>query len=255
MKARTLIYDIETAPNISLTWGIYDQNVPKVVQQGYVFGFAYKWLGSRKVHSCYIWDYDGFTRNQTNDRKVAEKWLEVVNQADVVVGHNSISFDNKIMMAAVMRHRLPPPEPFANFDTKNSIKQVAKFDSNKLDDLGERFGIGRKMKHEGIELWWKCMQNDPIAQNKMVRYNKQDVKLTEDLYLYERPYARTHPAMNVLSGRPSSCQRCGGIKMNAGMKYRATNTNLYQYFRCMDCGGMAKSRIPEPNLEKVAYTN
>lgn len=249
MSAKVLTLDIETAPNIGLSWGIYDQNIPKVVQQGYILGFAWKWLGKKKVHSCYIWDFDRYSHEPTNDIEVAKKWLEVVNQADVVVGHNSIQFDNKMMMAAVMRHRLPPPEPFANFDTKTSIKRVAKFDSNKLDDLGERFGIGRKMKHEGINLWWDCMNNKLAAKKKMVAYNKQDVKLTEDLYLYERPYALNHPALNVIESRPEGCPKCGG-KMNAGMKYRATNTNLYQYFRCMSCGGMAKSRIPEPKVKE-----
>ena len=33
------------------------------------------------------------------------------------------------------------------------------------------------------------------------------------------------------------------------MKYRATNTNLYQYFRCMGCGSNLKSRIAEPKLK------
>lgn len=251
--AKIITWDLESAPNVGLVWGIYDQNVPKIVQKGYVMGFAWKPLG-KKVQSCYIWDFPLYKTDPTNDIEVIKRWIQVASMADVLVGHNSKSFDDKMMMAGVMRHRLQPPTPFQSFDTKTSIKQVAKFTSNKLDDLGDEFGIGRKLQTGGIELWWACMNGDKKAQKRMVSYNKQDVVLTEKLYLHERTYAKSHPALNVLDRKPDSCPRCGGA-MELKNKYRATNTNLYAYYYCKECGGSAKSRIPEPKLphERMKY--
>lgn len=256
MKPTIVTVDIETAPRVGLFFGpTYDANIAKVIAEMYVLGFSYKPLG-KKVKSCFIWDFPLYKSEPTNDYEVALKWAEIASQSDILIGHNSRSFDDKVMMSRLMVHNIPPPEPWANVDTKNAVKRVAKFDSHKLDDLGESLGIGRKKQTGGIELWWACMQGDKKAQKKMVKYCEQDVNLTEKLYLKERPYMANHPALNVLSNKPKSCPKCGSTRIYAGMKYRATNTNLYQYFRCNDCGGNVRNRIPEYKQanEKMEYS-
>lgn len=237
--------DIETAPTVGLYFGPkYDRQIAKITEHPYVLGFSWKPLG-KKVRSCYVWDYPLYKTDPTNDIEVARKWAEVVNGADIVIGHNSKSFDDKVMMGRLMVHRILPPEPFANIDTKSAVKRVAKFDSHKLDDMGDVLGIGRKKQTGGIELWWGCMQGDKKAQRKMVKYCEQDVCLTEKLYLVERPYILNHPALNALLNRPKVCGSCGIGKMYAGMKYKATNSQRYQYMRCNYCGANKRRRLPE----------
>lgn len=253
MKPTLIVYDIETAPNIALTWGIYDQNVSKVVQPMYVLGFSYKELG-KPVKACYIWDFKLYKTDPTNDIEVIKKWIEVASGADILIGHNSKQFDDRVMIGRAMVHNLDPPIPFQQVDTLRSTKQVAKFDSNKLDDLGEKFGIGRKLKHSGIELWWACMQGDKKAQKKMVDYNKQDVILTEKLYKHQLKYIKNHPSLSVFLRDSEACTKCGGHNITVDKKYRATNTNLYAYCHCNDCGSRMKFRVPEPQLQKMQYT-
>jgi hypothetical protein len=152
----------------------------------------------------------------------------------------------------MVKHNMSPPTPYRQLDTKKIAKRYFNFTSNKLDDLGVYLGVGKKLKTDA-DLWKFCMAGDKKAWDKMKKYNKQDVILLEKIYLKFRPWVNSHPALNVLDGRPKSCNKCGSNRMNKSMKYLATNTNLYQYYRCQKCGGMAKSRVPIKGTEKPNY--
>lgn len=261
MLPKTTTLDIETSPRIGLFFGNeYKAQISKTIQESYVFGFAWKPL-HKKVQSCWIWDFPLYKKDPTNDIEVVKKWIEVVSDLDIVIGQNSRTFDDKVMMGRVMMHHLDPPTPFATVDTMADTKRVARYDSNKLDYVSKQYGFGGKQDTGGIDLWWDCLdvpgfkKGDPKAQKKMVRYCEHDVILTEKRYDWERPYYKNHPAVNVFIGRPKACPHCGQENMIANIKYRATSSLLYQYFRCSDCGGTAKARIPEPlaKTNKVQY--
>lgn len=244
-SARLLVYDIETSFNIGGYFGpVYDANIAKVIQHGFVFGFAYKLVGERSVTSVYIWDFPRYKKDPTNDIDVIKAWAKLMQDSDVVIGHNSDQFDNKVMTGRMMVHNLPPigmPQPV---DTKKMAKRVARFDSNKLDDLGELFGLGRKIRTD-VGLWWGCMQGEPKAQRKMVRYNKQDVSLTEKLYLRLLPYDTRHPNRANIEGRPDACPKCGeeGFLWAQGVRY--TKTGQYRRYQCKSCGSYVSSRVQE----------
>lgn len=252
---KALVYDIEVIGLLGWTWGLYDQNVLKVVHPSHILTIAYKWLGEKKVHCLALPDYKLYKVSPHDDKELAKDFWEVIDEADIVVGHNSNAFDNKIINSMFIRHKLLPPSPYKQVDTLRAAKSVGKFTSNKLDDLGDVLNIGRKKDHEGFDLWLGCDNGHTTSWKKMIAYNKQDVVLTEKLYLELRPWITNHPAMNVYEGRPEACPKCGRSKMIKGMKYTATNTNLYQYYRCKDCGGMAKARVPEYKQaqDKVRY--
>ena len=48
---------------------------------------------------------------------------------------------------------------------------MCRFDSNKLDYVSKYLGIGEKVRHEGHELWVKCMEKDNAAWKRMKEYN------------------------------------------------------------------------------------
>lgn len=243
--ARFVTWDLESSFNIGGYFGpTWDVNIAKVIQHHYVLGFAWKYLGERKVYSCYIWDFPLYKKQPRNDIEVIKKWREVMLSADIACGHNSDSFDNKVMTGRLMVHNLPPVPLPQLVDTKKMAKRVARFDSNKLDDLGELFGIGRKI-HTDANLWWDCMQGVESAQRKMVRYNKQDVKLTEQVYLRMRPHAATHPNVANITGRPTACPVCGeeGFMWAQGIRY--TKTGQYRRWQCKSCGSYVSDRKQE----------
>jgi DNA-directed RNA polymerase subunit M/transcription elongation factor TFIIS len=258
---RTLIYDIETSYIITQEkkWGIWDERPiqREIIQDWQILCFAYKWLDEKKTHVIAQDDFKGYKAGVLNDRGVVQELHKLFCEADVVVAHNGNSFDQKKAQARMMIHKLPPPIPYAQVDTKLAIKQVAAHTSNKLFDLAQSLELTHKLDAGGMATWEGCMAGDKKAWKKMKKYNKGDVVTLEALYLEIRPWMKRHPAVNVLDSRPNACPKCGKEKMHKVMKYRATNTNLYQYYRCYDCGGMSKSRIPEykQSQERMVYTN
>lgn len=252
MAGRICFYDVETAMNIGGYFGpTYDVNIGKVIQKGFVMGFAWKWEGKPRIYSCYIWDFPLYKKEPRNDINVIKKWVEVMQESDLVVGQNSDQFDNKVMYGRLMIHNLPPLAMPQTADTKKMVKRIARYDSNKLDDLAEQFGYGKKIKTD-IDLWWDCMTGVKKAQKQMVTYNKRDVEITEKVYLHLLPHAQGHPNMANIIGRPDACPKCGdeGFLMAQGIRY--TKTGQYRRWQCKNCGSYVSSRTQE-KVERPNY--
>jgi DNA polymerase elongation subunit (family B) len=251
-KSKRLVIDIETAMNLGGYFGpTYDVNIAKVIQKGFVLGFAYKWLYKPKIYSCYIWDFPLYKKDPRNDLMVIKKWIEVMQDSELIIGQNSDQFDNKVMYGRLLVHGLPPLAMPQSADTKKMVKRIARYDSNKLDDLGEQFGYGKKIKTD-IDLWWDCMMGIKKAQKEMVTYNKRDVALTEKVYLHLLPHALNHPNMATLLGRPDVCVHCGENKGFVLNGFHHTRTSRKQRYRCNACFGnnTARQAIKE---EKPLY--
>jgi hypothetical protein len=77
------------------------------------------------------------------------------------------------------------------------VRQHFRFPSNKLDYVAQELGLGSKEKHEGFELWVKCMQRDLAAWQKMEKYNIQDVILLEKLYTTLLPWIISTPSRGI----------------------------------------------------------
>lgn len=256
-KAKILLYDIETSPIISYNWGIWQQNAIEVIHEWQILCFSYRWLGEKKVKNIAQWDFKDYTPGveNLNDFNVVTKLRDLFDEADVIVAHNGNSFDQKKSQARMMVHNLTPPTPYQQIDTKVVAKRHAAFTSNRLDSLNRQFGFEGKMDVGGFSTWKGCMAGDKKAQKRMVKYNNIDVEELEKLYLYLRPWIQNHPYINVLEQKPDACPKCGKGPMQPGIKYKPTNANLYQYHRCLNCGGSVKARVPESKEKSPDYVN
>jgi hypothetical protein len=238
-KARILFIDLETFPNISYTWGKYEQNVIAFKQEGCIATYAAKWLGG-KVFSKSLPDFKGYTPGSYDDSAlVAELW-KLFDEAEVIVAHNGDQFDIKVSNARFIYHGLNPPTPYKTVDTKKVAKGSARFNSNKLDDLGELLGLGRKIK-TNFELWLGCINGDKKSWEKMCRYNEQDVLLLEKVYNALLPWAKHHPNLGTITNT-SCCPKCGGKRMQSrGMA--VTQNVKYRRFQCQNCGGWTRETV------------
>lgn len=234
--ARTLIYDIETAPIVGTTWGKYEQNLIWSIQDWYMLCFAYKWLGERKTYIVSQTDFKDYKPGSSDDKKVIQKLWELFNEADIIVAHNGNSFDAKKARARMIYHGFTPPAPYKQIDTKLVARRYFSFTSNKLDDLGEHLKVGRKLPTGGYELWRDCMNGDKKAWKKMMTYNKQDVILLEKIYVKLRPWMENHPSISVMDGRPKSCNNCGSERMHRHTKKTFSKTGWKMQYKCYDCG-------------------
>lgn len=243
--SKILLYDIETTPNLAWVWGKYEQNVIAYKSQWEMLCFAYKWLDETAVHVS--------TVRKLGEKGVVSLLRELFDEADIVIAHNGDNFDQRMANAKFIEFGLDPPSPYKSVDTKKVAKRYFRFNSNKLDDLGELLHLGRKTDTGGFDLWLGCMRGDSKSWQLMKDYNKQDVLLLEKVYLKLRPWVDNHPAMNVIDGRPEACPKCGGTRLQSRGTRKTTKVNTYRRYQCMGCGGWCSSRTPEH--ANVLYTN
>jgi DNA polymerase elongation subunit (family B) len=239
MHTKVLVFDIETAPNLAYVWGKYEQNVIDYEREWYMLSFAYKWLGEKTTRVCSLPDYKNFKKDKTDDKALVTELHKLFDQADVIVAHNGDQFDIRKSNARFVVHGLTPPSSYKTVDTKKVAKRYFNFNSNKLDDLGNLLGLGRKLKTGGFDLWLGCMGGDMKAWKLMCTYNKQDVVLLEEVYLKLRGWMTNHPNMNVTEGTLHNCPVCHSHRLQA-RGYSVTRASQFKRYQCQDCGGWSR---------------
>jgi len=244
MKARVLLYDVEVSANVGDTWGKYEQNVIQFRRDWYMLCFAYKWLGEKKTHVVALPDFDRYKTDPENDIDVIEKLHKLFNEADIIIGHNSKSFDDKMSQTRMVIHGFDPPLPYKQLDTKQIAKASFRFTSNKLDDLAKFLKLPGKLETGGYGLWLGCEAGDPSAWRKMKKYNKQDVVLLEQVYLRLLPWVKNHPSMAILNESLQGCKNCAGTNLEKRGTY-PTNSGIKQMWFCRDCRAWNKTRVTE----------
>jgi len=211
-------------------------NIIEVVEPSFMLSFAYKWLGDTKVHIYALPDFPGYKKNKHDDSKLVEKLAQILDSADIIVAHNGDRFDITVTNTRLVTHCLSPLSGKKTVDTLKIARGRFKFLSNRLDDLGNFLGVGRKLAHTGKKLWLACMDGDPEAWKQMKKYNAQDVVLLERVYLKLRPFALNHPNVNHITRRPTACPKCAYTHLNKrGFHYNQTSER--QQYQCLSCQG------------------
>jgi len=244
-KPRVLFYDIETGPNLGYVYGKYEQDVLEFEHEWELLSFAFKWMGERAITA--------YGQDSMTEGELVEELHAVIDEADVVIAHNGDRFDQKMANAKFVEYGLDPPSPYRSIDTLKVAKRYFRFNSNRLDDLGDKLGVGRKLKVGGFAVWRACLNNDPKAWKKMLAYNKQDVRLLENVYYKLRPWMDNHPAMNILMDVEDGCPKCGSEDLHKRGTRKVNKTTTVQRYQCQDCGGWCQSRKSERS--DVKYVN
>ena len=251
---KILQLDIETAPNLVWTWGLFNQNIAinQIEEPGYVLSWAAKWLGEKEIHFEQTDIYDtpqGFERNAYF---MLTNLHDLISSADAIVHWNGTSFDLPTLNQEFMTAGLGPPAPATEIDLLLTARKRFRLLSNKLDYVAQYLGVGKKVPHEGMELWLKCMKGDAKAWAKMKKYNIQDVKLLESVYNYFLPWIPNHPNRGLYSeGTEMVCPNCGSARsQKRGLAY--TKTMTYQRYQCLGCGSWFRERCNNLSKEKKA---
>ena len=231
-QIKRLFFDIETSPNIGLFWTAgYRQTISpdNIIKERAIICICYKWAGNDKVYSLY-WD-----ENQ-DDKQLLEKFIEIANEADELIGHNGDRFDLPWIRTRCLYHRIPVFPNYTTLDTLKYARSKFKFNSNKLDYIAKFLGIGQKT-HTGYDLWKRVvLEKDIEALNYMVEYCKHDVVLLEQVYNEMSTYvpAKTHHGV-IAGGEKHSCPNCGSENMKFSQKrYTASGTPRIQ-LQCKKC--------------------
>ncbi len=227
-NAKILSLDIETSPVVAHAWGLFKQNVAinQIIERPRTMCFAAKFYDERKVHF-----YSEFEHGPDVMYHAAHALL---SEADIVMHYNGDRFDLPRLNTEFVLSGLTPPAPYKSIDLLKVVRRNFNFPSNKLAYIAQQLGLTGKMKHEGHELWIKCLAGDPKAWAQMKRYNVQDTKLLEELYEKLRPWISGHPNLGLYTDEVV-CPNCASEDLQRrGFAY--TQLGKYQRLRCKDCG-------------------
>lgn len=239
---KVLFLDLETSPNLAYVWGLWDQNVAitQLVDSTEVICFGARWLGSKKVI---------FKSEHHHGRKeMLDELHSLMEEADVLVGWNSQSFDSKHIKREFLENGYLPPSPYKELDLMRVVRSQFKFPSNKLDYVAQTLGVGSKVKHSGFELWIRCMAGESKAWKEMKEYQIQDVNLLIDLYEILLPWIKNGPHAGLHDGI-DGCPNCASTNLERRGVSR-TLAATYQRYQCKDCGKWMRGGKP---VVKVTY--
>jgi hypothetical protein len=244
---KTLYLDIESTPNTVHRWGMFDSNPVYPVQllePARLLCFAAKWQGASRTM---FYAARSFPDATDPHRAMVEAAHKLLSEADVLVTYNGNRHDIPMLNREFALVGLTPPAPYLSLDLYRTVKRRFKFPFGKLDYVAQELGLGSKVKHEGHTLWIKCMQGDDQAWARMARYNRQDVKLLEDLDEYLKAWEVSTPNARLVNG-DDVCPQCGkGELRREG--YALLQTGRYQRFQCRDCGAWSRSTRREDGTD------
>lgn len=242
--ARVLLFDIENTPNRSYTWGKWQQDVHRFEQEWWMLCYGWKWLGERRTYVTAQPDFSRYAKRRSDDEQLVRSLRDLIDEADVVVAHNGDKFDLPKARARWAVHGIDPPSPVKTVDTLKVARRYFMFNSNSLGDLGETLGLGSKGSTGGFETWLGCMDGDPKAWARMIRYCRQDVVLLEQVYMRLRPFIEQgHPNLALMDDdKPTACPRCGSTRPLQSHGWRYANVTKRRQFRCRDCGAFSSGR-------------
>lgn len=247
-ELKTLIVDIERLPGefSGEFWSLNDFknrriHADLVTKWPETISVAAMWYGQRDFHFYAAWHKGGA-------KKMLQEAYKLYDQADIVITYNGVNFDNKHLQSGWLQHGLGKPSPWRDIDLLKVAKQSFGFESKTLDSVCKRLGIAAKNDKYSIEVARAAMDGNVAAQNRLQRYNKNDVLITGQVYERLLPYIKAHPhvAPNQDPDNPT-CPRCSSDKIKRN-GYHTTGINRYQRYMCKICGGsfrtIYESRAP-----------
>lgn len=253
---KILIYDIENAPILADVWDVWQQNigVNQMWRDWFIMTWAAKWYRDDWIYGDSMFNYKKeYKADSECDYHVLLTLRDMLDEADIVVGHNSKRFDTPKVLTRMLEFDIAPPSPFKQIDTLSICKRKYRFTRNTLAYVCYKLGIGDKVDTGGHELWTACIEHKPEAWKKMMEYNEGDIYLTEALFEMLVPHMGIKPnfGLYVEDDLPRCTNpACGSDRViRKGWDY--TGVSKFRRWKCKDCGNPMRSRLresPKKNL-------
>ena len=225
---RVMIYDIETSRVTAKIWSTGKQyiNHKQLKSETTIISISWKWLGEDKIHAL-TWDKDHC------DKEMMTEFLVEYNSADMLIGQNSDNFDNKLINARAMKHRLDVNVHIKSFDILKQTRRLFRLPSYSMDYVTKYLGVTHKQTHEGILMWDMIEEGTPTEQaeylQKMVDYNVGDIVATEAMYVTLRKYMGHKVHFGVLDGKDKFTSPSDGTDDIFLLKATSTTGGALQY--------------------------
>lgn len=240
-KLKTLVLDIETLPILGYSWKVYDATVFKVLEPISIACVAYS-FDNGPIECISVSDYKtAFSKNVRDDFRLVRDIIKVIEKADVVVAHN-VKFDMGHIRGRAAVHGLTPPSPKLEFCTYRERKKLEMHEMYKLGYLQEKFKHTKK-KPPPPGTWMKFMERDPMGVEAMIKYCKDDIVST--IELFEATRALSSMVMVTEDpGEPSEifCTSCGSKDLSPNGHRYTRGGGKYRQWKCSECGKYSSER-------------
>ena len=238
-KPKVLFYDIETTLAKSYHFQQWQVNLSQKqkIEESHLLSIAWCW-NDNDVNGDILSQQEMLDHD--DERLVLKLWC-LLDNADIIIGHNLKRFDNKKANSYFLKYGLNPPSPYRTIDTLQIAKSKFALPFNNLDYIAEYLNVGRKISTD-VQLWIDCDKGNQDALDLMLDYNKQDVVVLRDVYKRLLTWGNNNVNMNTYNDDRFSCTNCGSDKVEMiTNKFVHTNTNKYLAYRCNDCGSVMRA--------------
>lgn len=250
---KVLIFDVEISTT-QITIEQYGLKVfkkyldPKdIIRDWIMLGAAWKWLDEPHVYCVSV-----SSKNPIDDTEVVSSLYQAIDEADIIIGHNSDKFDIKKIKTKAFLYGHKPLGKKKTIDTLKIARSEFSFSSNKLSHLAEECQVTCKAESPD---WEKALQGCPKELAYMRKYNRLDVQVTEEIYLKLRGWMKSHPNFNAFydikdsEGRKVDvCPSCASANtVEKGVE--VTAAGRYKTYQCEECGYVMRH---SKNLTKVS---
>jgi DNA polymerase elongation subunit (family B) len=242
-KPKILIFDIETSPIEAYVWGLRDQNVglQQIKEDWSVLSWSAKWLGEKEV----MYADTRNEKNPRNDKKILQQIWKLLDESDVVITQNGLSFDAKKLNSRFIIQGMQPPSSYRHIDLLRISRKQFAHTSNKLayvtDKLNKKYKKLDHKKFPGFSMWKECLKGNKNAFKEMEIYNKYDVLSLEESYNLYKSWDNSIN-LNVYNEDGSVVCTCGSTSLlKRGFSY--SNTGKFQRYRCNKCGKEFKDGV------------
>lgn len=250
------------------------------LMQGYFFNIWNVNIGGNRIskHSHLLsnsWAFDDeevqgirLTPEQvksSDDLLVVVDMIKAIEQADILISYNGISFDKRVLNTRALHHGLPPIRWGKHYDVMREIKKNFRFPSNSMDNVSNYLGIEGKNTSNHRRLWERCFEywnyeECEEALKQMLVYGKQDITVLRNLH--KRIMGWDKSAVNVglitkeINGTNTKdnhtllCPHCASEDVDKLGSKAYTSTMSYDIYRCSNssCRGLSRSNAAGTKL-------
>jgi len=247
---KILLFDIETAPMVSYTWGMWKQNIGlnQIIEDWCVISWAAKWLYASDIMGDVVTPKEILKRD---DKRVCKSIWKLFEEADVVIAHNGDKFDIRKLNSRFFIHRMKPTSPYRSIDTLTQSRRNFAHTSHKLDYISHLVSKKGKLATD-FTLWDRCCRGDKEALEYMFKYNKEDTLILEEVFVQIAPWMKSAPNMALYyESEEAVCASvaCGSDDLTDCGDYY-TGVARYTSYRCNKCGAIMRSRKSNVSKEE-----
>lgn len=244
-KPRLLIWDLEVSKTQFLirNYGrkMYSKYLSSkdIVQERVILCAAWKYLDENKITVIANDPNDVF-----NDEKIIRKLHEHIVNADVLIAHNGDNFDIKEYNGRALKYGLPPTDrkTIKSVDTLKMARKYFRLDSNELSYLANYLSLPQKKLRAPD--WDLIHDGDKKEINYMIKYNKIDVVVLEEVYKKLRGWDQRHPDIGIIANIRDTnnepvpvCKTCLSYNtVKDGYAKNKQETKRKKRFLCNACG-------------------